>query len=217
MDVYPLMDILYPAAREAEMVAAMRNHAAPPWSWQAHDAFQRPPEDGSFYFHRDRQQSDPPCTLCIARHSPGKLVVRAIVPDADTVHTIARNRYVQILEEFDAQVAEPAAESVGGMTSIGTASHRLEDYFSPEAIRLLERFCKTSNAGDRGSHLSDQEKWMAFLIHFHHENVDVHCDTFGKCLRTKHWWPDDAISKLVPEFDFAMRLLRQYDQGRQVT
>lgn len=212
MDTYPQMDILFPAAKEADLLGIMQERASVPWSWQRGDPFGRPPEDGNFYFHRDARQSDPPCTLCIARTSPGKLVVRNIVPDANTVHEIARERYVAVLREFDEQIACPAAELLKGMTMIGTAKQTLEDHFSVEAVRLLERFCTSANAGDGGSHPGDQDKWIAFLQQIHREESSVHCDTFGKCLLAKNWWPADAIPKLVREYDFATRLLRTYDR-----
>ena len=205
------MDIRFSESKEAELLDAMRSRTTAPWSCQTHDAFGRSPEEDSYYFHRDQTTNDPPCTLCIRREAPGHLLVQAIVPDANTVSRIPIDQYVRILQEFDTLVAEPAAESLGGITSIGTSEHRLEDYFSSDAIRLLERFCKTSNAADRGSHLSDQKKWIAFLLHVHRKVKDVHCDTFGACLSAKGWWPEDSISDLVHEYDFAMRLLRQAD------
>jgi hypothetical protein len=212
MGIYPLMDIRFSASKEAELVAAMQAKAASPWCWQTHDAFGRPPEEGSLYFHRDGRAPDPPCTLCIRRKAPGHLVVDAVVPDAESVDTIPLDRYVRILREFDSDIAGPLAESFGGMTSLETASCTPEDYFSPTAVRLLERFCTTSNAGDLGSHLSDQEKWMDFLLQAYADGGNVHCDVFGECVRAKGWWPEAGISRLVREFDFAMRLMAHRDR-----
>ena len=97
------------------------------------------------------------------------------------------------------------------MTSIGTSTHTLEDHFSPKAVKLLERFCLTSNAGDLGSDLSDQKKWMDFLLHVHRNHEEVQCDTFGHCLRAKKWWPEHGIDSLVHEYDFAVHLLKHAD------
>ncbi len=212
MKVHPLMDIRFDESKEADLLDEMRRRASAPWRWQEHDACGRPPENGTFYFHRDQSDIGPPCTLCIHREAPGHFVVQNIVPDADQpVNPIPVDQYVQILQDFDTIIAAPAAESLNGMTSMDTSKRTLEDYFSPDAIRLLERFSKTSNAADGGSHLSDQEKWMAFLLHVHRTGQKVHCDTFGECLRVKGWWPDVHIPGLVHEFDFAMRLLHQAD------
>lgn len=209
MQVYPTMDIRFPESKEAELFDSMRHRASPPWQWQTHDAFGRPPENDSFYFHRDEGDIEPPCTLCMQREAPGHFVIHAIVPDTNTVHKLPVEQYVRIMQEFDEQIAGPATEALEGMTSIGTSKHRLEDYFSAEAIQLLERFCSTSNAADWGSHPSDQDKWMAFLVYVHRSKENVHCDTFGACLKAKEWWPEVGIPILVSEYDFAMRLLRR--------
>jgi hypothetical protein len=209
MQINPLMDIHFPEMREAEWIGAMKSRASPPWTWQAHNAFGRSAENGSLYFHWDGGGAEPPCTLGIQRKAPGHYVVQSIVPDEGAFHTISHDQYVRILTEFEERIADPAAETVGGMVAIGTSTHTLEDYFSLEAIRLLKRFCDTSNIADHGTHPSDQERWMEFLLHVHRNEKDVHCDTFGKCLETKGWWPDDGIRRLVGEYDFAQRLLRQ--------
>ena len=207
------MDIRFPAAREPELVTAMQQLAKGPWKSQDFDAFGRAPEAGSYYFHRDRIGTAPASTLCMYREIGGHLKVHAIVPDEDQPeHSISVPDYVAILQDFDKSIATPAAESVGGITAVGTSKHRLEDHFSPSAIRLLEAFCLTSNAGDGGSHPSDQRKWMAFLIFLHRHRESIHCDIFGKCLAATGWWPTRGIPDLVHEYDFAATLLKQFDE-----
>ncbi|MBX3362278.1 MAG: hypothetical protein KF705_12695 [Phycisphaeraceae bacterium] len=122
---------------------------------------------------------------------------------------ISKSQYVELLREFDERIACPATEGVGGMTSIDAEKETLTDHFSSEELRLLKLFCSSSNASDLGSHPSDQEKWMAFLIAVHRNGKNVHCDTFGACLRSERCWPEHGIDRLVSEYDFAMRLLRQ--------
>ena len=211
MQIYPLMNIRFPETSEADLIEAMKNRATPPWRWQQLEPHGNRVEEYS-YFHRDAVGSDPACTLCLYREGPGNFAVVNIVPDAHTVDRISIDQYVGILREFDRLIAEPAADGLGGITSIETDKRSLEDYFSAEAIRLLERFCSTSNASDLGSHPSDQEKWMAFLVHVYRTNTDVDCDTFGACLQAKEWWPEEDVPRLVGEYDFALRLLRQPDR-----
>jgi hypothetical protein len=204
------MNIRFPIHQEVELVETMKARAKVPWQWRRHDPHGKPAVDGKFYFHRDEAGAEPACTLCILRQDPGNLVVVNIVPDELTQLTI--DQYVRILRDFDESIAEPAADAVGGMTIIDTDKRRLEDYFSPQAIRLLQRFCDTSNASDLGSHPSDQKKWMEFLLHVHRNSAShVHCDVFGACLRATDWWPNVEIDRLVREYDFAMGLLRLAD------
>jgi hypothetical protein len=117
--------------------------------------------------------------------------------------------YKAILREFDSTIAEPAAELVDGMTAIEISQYRLQDYFSPRAVGLLEAFCLSSNQADLGTHPGDQERWITFLLAAFADGNDVHCDVFGNCLKTAEWWPEAGISRLVHEYDFAMRLLEQ--------
>lgn len=206
------MNIHFPPARESELHAEMKRLASAPWAPHPHDAFERPPQDGSFYFHRDVVGDHPSCTLCIRREKDGHWIVQAIVPDEDRPQQIPLEAYKAILNEFNSQIAEPAAEKVKGMTGIELSHYRLEDYFSQNAVGLLETFCHTSNGF--GSHPSDQEKWMRFLIAAYDDGNDVHCDVFGNCLKTAEWWPEKDIPRLVREYDFAMCLLHQSGRAR---
>jgi len=214
MERCPAMNIHFPPARENELHENMSRRATPPWSAKETDAFERAAKDGFFYFHREMVNDQPACTLCIERVRQGHWVVQNIVPDKGQISTIPIDMYKAILREFESTIAEPAAESVNGMTAIELSQYRLQDYFSPKAVGLLETFCLTSNQGDLGSHSSDQEKWIRFLLTAFDDGNDIHCDVFGNCLKTAEWWPEDGIPRLVHEYDFAMRLMRQ--SGRRV-
>ena len=215
MEIRPKMDIRFPSKRELELLEAMKSKVKELdlWQWQPHDPHGRPPESGKFYFHRGESNGEPPCTLCIRRQELGHFIVQSVVPDANTVNKIPIDQYVHILTEFDNLIAVPVAEALSGMTAIGTSKHTLNDYFSNEAVLLLEHFCTTSN-GD-GSHPADQDKWFAFLLYVYRNKEDVHCDIFGACLCETRWWPNDGISKLVNEYDFALQLLRKSEKQGQ--
>ncbi len=212
MKVRPLMDIHFPGNREHELLEAMKSRVTESdlWKWQPHDPHGRPSENGKFYFHRDVSNGEPPCTLCIYRKELGHFIVNGIIPDANTVNRIPVEQYVQILTEFDTLIAGPATEALSGMTAVGTCKHTLNDYFSNEAVRLLELFCTTSNG--YGEHPADQDKWFSFLLYVHRNKENIHCDIFGSCLRETGWWPDDGISKLVYEYDFALQLLHKLER-----
>lgn len=209
MEHLPQMHIRFPPAKEAELHEEMKRLASAPWSSQPHNPFGKPSDSDHFYFHRDNVSDEPSCTLCIWRNEPGHWIVVGIVPDEGQVHQIPIGQFKKILTNFESDIAEPAAETVEGITSIDTSKYRLEDYFSPEAIMLLQHFCETSNQSDFGHHPSDKEKWMEFLLRAYDDNADVHCDIFGSCLHTAGWWPEEDIPRLVSEYDFTMRLLRQ--------
>lgn len=180
MEHLPLMNIHFPPTKENELHEEMKRRATPPWSPQAYDAFGKASEDGYFFFHCDAVSSEPSCTLSIHREEPGHWIVYAIIPDKGQVKRIPVKQYKTILSNFESEIAEPAATAIKGMTAIEISQYRLEDYFSPEAVNLLRRFCMTSNQSDLGQHLSDQEKWIAFLICVYDERNEVHCLNFRK-------------------------------------
>ena len=206
MEHYPQMDIHFPEAKETELHEKMRRRACTPWSPQEHDPHGRPAEKGRYYFHRDVVGDEPSCTVCIWSEKPGHWVVGEIVPDEGQVNPIPIEQYKKILNKFDSEIAEPAVKSINGMTSIGISQYRLEDHFSPEAVKKLEVFRRTPN-----SNLNDREKWIAFLLQAYDDKDknDVHCDIFGDCLRTAGWPLKNDIPTLVSEYDFAMQLLKQ--------
>jgi hypothetical protein len=203
------MNIYFPPSRENELHEGMKLRATAPWAPQEYDAFNRPPKDGSCYFHRDVVGDQPSCTLCIRREKDGHWVVQNIVPDKGQVQQITLDMYKAILREFESQIADPATEAVEGHAAVEFSVYRLEDYFSPDAVGLLHAFCASSNQGDLGSHPSDQAKWIRFLLAAFDDGKNIHCDIFGNCLRTAQWWPEEGISRLVHEYDFSMRLLQQ--------
>ena len=214
MRVHPDLNIFVPPSREDELVKAMKELAVPPWGLEQYDSVKDPDMVEEYlWFRRDAVGDDAGWNVHVKRE-PGKLVV--VDANVEGVFKLSVDEYVRVLRQFDKDIAEPAAERVEGMTSIDTDKRRLEDYFSPEAVALLEHFCTGSNKSALGSHPSDQEKWMKFLLEVHRTNACtgteyVHCDTFGGCLKATGWWPEEGIQELVNEYEFAMELLRMAD------
>jgi hypothetical protein len=159
----PVIDINFPAARETELLEEMNHRSVLPWAPQGVDPHGRPREENRFYIHRDAVGDDSPSTICAYRKEPGHWQIVAVVPD-EWFPNPPVEAYLRILSAFDSEIAGPAAETVEGLSAMGTSQYRLEDHFSQTAIKLLERFCKTSNMSDGGHHLSDQEKWVDFLL-----------------------------------------------------
>jgi hypothetical protein len=115
MQIYPVLTIRFPEHKETDLIAALTARAAPPWRRQEIDAFRCPGLDDHIAFHHDRVGDDPSCTLWIYRQ-PGNFEVVNIVPDEPTSDRISIDQYVRILHDFDQAIADPAAESVGGMS-----------------------------------------------------------------------------------------------------
>ncbi|MBN1555449.1 MAG: hypothetical protein JXA11_11945 [Phycisphaerae bacterium] len=216
MKGYPRLNIYFPGTREEELHEKMKRLAKSPWYSQDHNTHGKPADNGFFYFHHDELGENPSCTLCIARSEPGHWTVTGIVPDKGQVNPIPCECYSRMLDDFNSNIANPAADTVDGMTSIDIHTFRLKDYFSPQAVKKLSHFCKSANQCDLGHHPCDQERWNSFLIQVFEDNKDIpSCDIFGDCLKTAKLWPEDDIPRLRKEYDFAMRLFEQYERNAQ--
>jgi hypothetical protein len=210
MLVYPDMNIRFPETREADLVEGMKSRAQGPWRWR-----DVPRKKDYLFFDRDAAGPDPVCTLAIDRREPGNWIVVNITPQSKVEHgRLSVEQYVGLLQDFDRQIAEPAAEELGGLTSIDAHERRLADYFSPRSLELLQRFCETSNVSTLGSHPSDQWKWMSFLLNVHRSGELVYPHLFGALLKAERWWPAKGIRRLVNEYELAMELLRLEDRTR---
>jgi hypothetical protein len=174
------------------------------------DTHGKPPAEGRFYIHVDASKDCSGATVCILREGANLLVVRQIVEDRDS-DQIPLAEHNRILREFDDRVARPAAESFGGMTFFEIEAQTLADHFSGPTLRLLDAFLHAGNAAGPSAHPSDEKNWIAFLISAHRTAPGMHCDAFKALLQRKVSLPDDAVVRLSGEFDFAMRLLRQFD------
>lgn len=204
--------IRFPDDKDGELREEMNRLATTPWLPQQHDPHGRPTPSNRLYFHRDTVGDEPSCSVCIRVDEPGHWIVGSVVPDAGQVPRIPPDQYNRIVASFESDIVTPAARAVGGTASTewsDTRMDRLEDHFSPEAVGLLQCFCETSNRSDLGSHPFDQEKWIGFLLRAYDDKRNVHCDTFGTCLKAAEWWPEKDVPRLVEEYDFAMRLLKQ--------
>jgi hypothetical protein len=216
---YPLMDIHFPENKKDELINAMKARAVgPTWIW-----WQPVPakewEDYIFFRWEPSQRHGertagmvPACTLIFLTREPGHFRMTNLIHEGPPSYQVSVDQYVRILRDFEERIAGPAAESVNGITSIETHKRTLEDYFGRQAIRLLRYFCKTSNASSRGSHPADEAKWRAFLLQVHRSGVDVDSMVFAKCLKATGWWWKDDIPRLAAQYDFALPLLKQYDE-----
>ncbi len=74
MNVYPDMDIRFPADKESSLASDMKKRAGGLWKWHGKSPVNRPVEDGQYFFHRDGVDSTPAGVLCIGRKESGHLV-----------------------------------------------------------------------------------------------------------------------------------------------
>ncbi len=209
MEKTPQLRIGFEPVHEVELLEYMKQLAqSPPWTPLEKNPMGHPAKDGFAFFHRDVVGVDPSCILCIQRTKDGLWAVGAFVPDEG--QTFPLDSCKAVLRDFDARIAEPAAKKFGGATELDYSEYELRRYFSPAEVALLESYCSSS-----GSHSSDQEEWVDFLLTVHDSPKQVDCDVFRNCLRTSKWLDEERIQNLAHEYDFAARLLQRYNQSRK--
>lgn len=202
---YPDLTIRFPHDREAELLGEMTRLAQPPWSRQDLDTHGGPPREGNFFFHRDEVGDDPALAAVIQRREPGVLIATHLVPDEIGPHLDVA-QYDRILRELDEFIVDPAAKAVDGLSDIDLTDYRLEDYFSPTAVALLEDF---SQCNGYGSHPSDREIWYSFLIQVFDDGNKVNADTFRNAAKAAELWPSEYAEDFSRQYDLAMDILER--------
>lgn len=195
--------------KEEDLLKMMEGLAKSPWHLHKQDL-----KEGSYTFHREASDNFPLCGAHVGRTDPGRWWLCNLNP-VEVGDSISFEEFNSLVKEFDQLIAAPAAKAIGGYTSLHADTCHLSDHFSNEATKLFKRFSQAANWSDGGAHPSDQEKWIDFLLRAYDDGTDVHCDQFGNCVRKEQLWPDKHIPKLVSEYDFAMRLLKQAGRSQR--
>lgn len=138
--------------------------------------------------------------------------VSNIVPR--NVGELGITKYNAILQDFAAKVAEPAAR-VGGFDVELTSGHQsLEDWLDAEPATALRRFSRLANKSTGAAHPKDRERWYAFLIATHDASKRLDADQLVRWFVEVEDWSDDKAHELAIDYEFALGLLKQYDQSR---
>jgi hypothetical protein len=121
-------------------------------------------------------------------------------------------RYNAILQDFEQQLAGPAAQQVGFRVKMTAARESIEDWLSPKAAQALWRFSRAANKSTGSSHPLDRERWFLFLIEAHAANGPLDTDTLARWLVEVEGWDDESANELAIEYEFGLDLLSKYDR-----
>ena len=145
----------------------------------------------------------------------GDYVVSQIVPLKVKASSLSHRQHNEILQDFELQIAAPAAVQAGFIVERTTPRESPDDWVSPKTAKALRDFSRAANKSKGSSHPLDQERWLNFLITAHSDK-DSKLDT----LKLARWlfeaenWNDDKASELVIEYEFGLNLLRAYHSRR---
>lgn len=167
----------------------------------------------SFYcFVCTKEKEREAATLVLTRQekpSEGFLWVPNIVPK--DLGELTHDQYNLILTEFYDRFARPAADLLRIPIELSSSEQTIENWFSPQVVRLLKIFAGAANKSTGAGHPNDRRRWFDFIIAAHHaeENPDV--GLLERWLREEGHFPEHVASNLIAQFEFGLALLRQFD------
>jgi hypothetical protein len=85
---------------------------------------------------------------------------------------------------------------------------------SPEVAEALNSFSKSANKNTGSSHPRDLERWLNFLILSYRKGKILDTNTLTRWLTEQERWPEDQAGVLADQYEFGLKLLREYDKAR---
>lgn len=184
-----------------------------PWSHdqEREDSVGSKPNDAKNVLILNRVESDgiEAASLVLWRRDSGYKVAN-IIPS--TKSELGIRAYNAILNDFVTQIAEPAKQVCMFEMKLTKARETLDDWLSPGAASDLRAF--STSANKLMSHPLDVERWNRFLISMHSSGSQMDSSLLVRWLTEIDKWPEDRASELAIEYEFALELLRQYDQSK---
>ena len=215
IEVFQDLALRGPANARDKLRLALIERASPPWA-HAEDAEKRLAsitvlEGDILAFEREADDLLPAAGLTLWSRPDGYEVTN-IVPRE--MGQLGYAKYNALLQEFVAQIAEPAAAAARFSVEVTAGNQSLEDLTSPEVAKALRQFSGAANKSTGSSHPADRKRWMRFLVLAHLSGRDLGAETLGRWLIEIEGWDDNSAHELAIEYEFGRDLLRQYDSER---
>ena len=202
-----------PASGRAALRTALIEAASEPWRHSGErerELSAHAGRDGDIIvFERDRSGDVDAVGLVLWSRDEG-FEITNIVPRE--VGELGEHRYNVALNEFVDHVAEPAAAQAGFTVEVSPAEQGLEDWLAPEAASALRRFSGAANKSTGSSHPMDRRRWFSFLFAVQREQCALHSDRLIRWMTEIEGWPEDQAHDLAIQYEFALKLLDEYDR-----
>lgn len=201
-------------AQEAEFISWVEAHLTTGWSRKA--ALEEKLREAAIAFYCfacEQSAARQAATLFLTRaerEATSWLYVSNIVPEQ--ISELSLDQYNQILQDFWAAFAKPAADSIGVPVELSPDEQSVKDWLSPESARLLKLFSLAANKSTGSSHPMDRQRWYDFLIALHHSGENPSVNLLRRWLVEEERWSDEAAFDLVCEYEFALGLLDRFDR-----
>jgi hypothetical protein len=212
LEVFQDLFLYGPAESRPALRQALLDRVAAPWSHDEKKEKQLIKGAGSdadiLAFQREEREGLAAATLTLWSRSDGYKVTN-IVPLE--IGQLGYTKYNAILQDFEQQIATPAADQVGFQVKTTAARQSIDDWLSPKAAHALWLFSSAANKSTGSSHPLDRERWLQFLIEAHKSDGRLDTGTLARWLTEVEGWDDDHANELAIEYEFGLDLLRKYD------
>jgi hypothetical protein len=134
-----------------------------------------------------------------------------IVPNGSSHLNVSQ--YNEIAYDLYESALRPGTEGLGFASSISDEDVDYAHYgISLETIELLRNFSSAANKSTGSSHPRDRARWFAFLIAIHKDRAELDSTALGQMLGEDFGWSGEITSDLQIEYEFALGLLKKYDE-----
>jgi hypothetical protein len=194
--------------RRDDFVAEVERRLVPPWTRAAQfDKADLAPGVQWRVFERLGEESLPGALLFLWQNDRGDLTVSNIVPTEG--HSLGRHNYNKIASEFFELYAHPSAEALGLRSTLSNDWVDIADELGETLFGALV----TAALFKPGTHPSDQERWMRFIVGAFRRGTDVNLEHLQRWLDADGFGSERAYEMML-EFDFGLQLL-QFEREQQ--
>ena len=209
LNVFRDLTLVTDIDRLDEVAAAITERLADPWRRAA----ERDETDLNLgmidwrVFERFADSERPGALLfLVPNRTENHLYVSNIVPTEG--HSLGVENYNEILVEFTNKFARRVADDLAVRCEL--TSDWVD--FAGDLGEMAFQALVAASIFPGGTHPSDRERWMRFILTARQEELDVDLVLLARWLEAEGFTPRRA-SHLVEEYDFALKLLDFYDRS----
>lgn len=209
LNVFRDLTLLTDTGRLDEIAGAITERLAGPWRRATeHDESEVNPGTVDWRVFERLVDSERPGALLflVPNSTESNLYVSNIVPTKG--HSLGVENYNEILVEFTNRFARPVADDSAIRCELTSDWVDFAGGLGETAFQALVGAAIFPN----GTHPSDRERWMQFILTARREALDVDLVLLARWLEAEGFTPRRA-SNLVEEYDFALKLLDLYDRS----
>jgi len=213
LDVYRDLNLRGPASGCELLRRAILDLSVAPWRHAAEKERPAPLSKDQEVLCLEREADDEleAAGVALWRRADGYEVVNIVPLKVGQLDPVAYNA---ILQDFLDRIGSPAARKAGFSVETTAPRESLQDWVSPEAADALRRFSAAANKATGSAQPLDRKRWFDFLMRVHADSKRIDAGQLARWLTEVEDWTEERAHRLVEEYEFAQRLLDEYDESR---